>query len=395
MTWPATAPRIALGAQGLIDAAPFGRGLPGTERALTHLGYVQIDTIAVVARAHHHTLWTRVPGFRPEHLDALIERRRAFEYWSHAAAYLPMAHYRFALPRMNAVRAGQIHWIRHPDRALMARIVDQIRAEGPLRARDFEVAPRGQGNGWWNWKPAKEALEQLFIQGDLMVSRRDGVEKVYDLPERVLPRHVDTRAPDLVEWAEHLIDTTLQAHAFAAPANFTYLRRGPELRTAVKNVLTQRVGEGRLTALTLPSGPVVYADPEVLDRRPRRPPPRVRLLSPFDNSIIDRKRTQHVHGFDYQIECYVKPSNRKYGYYCLPILYRDRLVGRLDAKADRAKRRFLVHDLHIERTIGDRESFLPALAHAVGDYARFNGCADIAIARVSPSAWRKDVSKLF
>jgi hypothetical protein len=358
---------------------------------------VQIDTISVVARAHHHTLWTRVPGFRPEHLDTLVAQRRAFEYWAHAAAYLPMSHYRFALPRMNALRRGERHWIRHPDFALMRAVVDRIRAEGALRARDFEN-PSGRSSGWWQWKPAKRALEQLYIQGDLMVSGRDGMEKIFDLPERVLPPDVDTREPSVEEWADHLIETTLAAHGFAAATGFTYQRRSEELRGAVARSIAGRVAAGTLASERLPSGLRVYGSPEAFASSPRRPPPGVRLLSPFDNAIIDRGRTLAVHGYDYQIECYVPAPKRRWGYYCLPILYRDTFVGRLDAKADRPRRELVVKHVFVERPDavagpGEREAFLDALGRAVRDYARFNGCATVRVEQVTPNRLRAPIAR--
>jgi hypothetical protein len=391
---PEAAARIALTRQGLVGAAPFGRGLAGAARALEALGYVQIDTISVVARAHHHTLWSRVPGFREAHLDTLVAERKAFEYWAHAAAYLPMRHYRFALPRMHAYRGSERHWIRNPDYALMRAVVDRIRAEGPLRSRDFEDA-QGGAQGWWQWKPAKRALEQLYIQGEIMVSRRDGMEKVFDLPERVLPADVDTRPPSTREWAEHLVDTTLDAHGFAPATTITYQRRSEALRRAVKALLAERVADGSLEVAKLPDGLRVYAARGLFDAPPRRPPPRVRLLSPFDNAIIDRARTLAVHGFDYVLECYVPAPKRRWGYYCLPIVYRDALVGRLDAKADRNRGSLVLRRVWIERDVGDPDAFLQAFAACLLDYAAFNGCADVEVGAVTPARWKRPLARCF
>jgi len=157
-----------------------------TLAAIQHLGYVQIDTISVVVRAHHHTLWNRARGYRPAHLDALLSERRVFEYWAHAAAVLPVEDYRFCLPRMRAIAAGKRHWYA-PDRKLMNKVLQRITVDGALRARDFEATgARKKPQAMWDWKPAKRALEQLFMQGELMVARREGFSKVYDLTERVL-----------------------------------------------------------------------------------------------------------------------------------------------------------------------------------------------------------------
>ena len=388
------AARIALEHQGLLGAAPFGRGVAGAERALTAIGYVQIDTISVVARAHHHAFWSRVPTFRPEHLDALVASRRAFEYWAHAAAYLPIADYRFALARMQETKIRLKHRLRGKERKLLTVILDRIRAEGPLRARDFET-PRRKRTGWWDWKPAKRGLEQLFFQGDLMASGRDGFEKVYDLPERVLPSDVDTRLPTIDEWADHAIDSTLRAHGFATAPSLTYGRKNAELRKAVKRSLAARVAERRLEVRTLGDGFVVYGEPQAFARAPRAPKSRVKLLSPFDNAIIDRNRALALHAFDYQIECYVPQEKRRFGYFCLPMLYADRFVGRVDAKADRESKVLRLKHVHVESEPDDAEAFASALHAEARAYAAFNGCDDVAVERVSPKRWQQPIAAQF
>jgi uncharacterized protein YcaQ len=328
--------RIALDRQGLLTANPFGRGKQAVLRAVEHLGYVQIDTISVVARAHHHVLWSRVDNYRDPLIDRLVRERKIFEYWYHAASWLPMRDYRFALPRMNQLN-GERNWFGDGDRKLMHEILRRITAEGPMRARDF-ADEQHRGNGWWEWKPAKQALEQLFMQGELMASHRDGFQKVYDLPERVLPDWVDKRLPSLQEYAAYLVDTTLRAHGFASLKSMTYLRRGRALRDAVRQLLDARIDAGSLVAIDPGNGTRVYIDPERLESRAPRSQARVRLLSPFDNAVIQRQRGREIFDFDYQIECYLPESRRQYGYFCLPLLYRDRFVGRIDCKAHREKR---------------------------------------------------------
>jgi uncharacterized protein YcaQ len=382
--------RIALDAQGLTRAAPFGRGPGATHRALEQLGYIQIDTISVVARAHHHTLWNRVPNYQPLHLDRLVRDRRAFEYWFHAAAYLPMRDFRFALPRMHALKNGERHWF-EKDRKLMRRIVDRIRSEGPLMARDFE-SPTGRKEGWWDWKPAKRALEQLYMQGDLMISARDGFQKVYDLTERVLPPGIGTSAPSADEFAGYLLETAVRAHGFASAKEITYLRRGAAIRRALRARLNALVSDGALVVVRN-NGADYYADPDLLDRATPRTPARVRLLSPFDNAVIQRDRNVALHDYDYQIECYVPAPKRRFGYFCLPILYRDRFVGRVDCKAHRKQRRLDLAHLHIERDIRDGEQFSAAFAEAARNFAAFNDCAVVNLVKVSPRRWDHEVRK--
>ena len=386
--------RIALARQGLIGRRRPGRGLDGVLKALDRLGYVQIDTISVVARAHHHTFWSRVSGYRDEHLNRLVRRGEAFEYWSHAAAYLPMRDYRFSLPAMRAFRNGEERWMRSREPQVMRAVLNRIRDEGPLRARDFVDKPRGSP-GWWDWKPAKGALEQLFMQGDLMCVRRDGFEKVYDLTERALPGDVDTSEPSVEEHAAHLLDSTLRAHGLAAPRTFTYGiclgKRNAPTRAAVKALLTERVRNGTLATAETANGKLFYGLPETLAGRPRKPPPVVRILSPFDNSVIQRDRALTLYGFDFQLECYVTEAKRRWGYFCLPLLFGDTFVGRMDCKAHRASGVFEIRHLHLEKPLG--EAFDPAFSAAVRDYAEYNGCDGVEVSRVSPARERARIAR--
>ncbi len=387
--------RIALDHQGLLGRSPFGGGAKATLRAIQRLGYVQIDTISVVARAHHHVLQTRVPDYQPSHLDQLLEAGRIFEYWSHAAAYLPMDDYRYALPKMRAMARGEDRWVRSRDQRLMGRILDRIKIDGPLQARDFDAPKTHDASGWWSWKPAKQALEQLFMEGRLMVSRREGFQKVYDLSERVLPPDVNLDEPSPREFARYLIRQALEAHGFANAGTMTYLRRGRELREAVTAELDEMNASGTLVRFTIAPVPgqemLLYARPEVLEARAPAVRSSARVLSPFDNAVIQRKRSETLFGLDYQLECYLPADKRRYGYFCLPLLYRDRLIGRADCKAHRRDSVLEIRALFVE----DERPFLEeptacadALANAMRAFARLNGCNAIRLNRVEPPRWQ-------
>ena len=383
--------RLALAHQGLTQANPFGRGKAGVQNAIERLGYVQIDTISVVARAHHHVLRSRVANYEPKLLDRLIDERKVFEYWYHAAAYLPMSEYRYALPRMATYKSGEAKWMRSRDTRLMADVLDRVRDEGPMMARQFERPGGKAAQGWWDWKPAKRALEQLFMQGDLMIAARDGFQKRYDLSERVLPDWVDTSMPTNDEFARHLVDGVLRAHGFSTMKGFTYLRPGAEVRQHAKAYVEQRIDAGTLTAIRLPSGEVGYADPELLESAGPRTRAVVSLLSPFDNSVIQRSRGIAVFDFDYQIECYVTESKRQYGYFCLPILFRDQFVGRADCKAHRKTGRFEVKALYMDAPLPD-PALTSALADALWQFADFNGCDSITLGAVSPATFKRPLT---
>jgi hypothetical protein len=366
--------RIVLEAQGLGAQAGLPRRRGGALGVLERLGYVQIDTISVVERAHHHVLWSRTPGYAPADLDALVAERSVFEYWSHAAAYLPMRDYRFSLPRKEAFRSGRRHWHRRSSRA-RGWVLDRIRAEGALRSADFEQAKKP--GPWFEWKPAKVALEQLFLEGVLMVAGRRGFQKLYDLTERVLPPGVDAREPDAREYAQHLVEAGLRAQGLASEAELCYQRRG--VRRAVRAVLRELEEAGKVRRVRVEGGDeddfVLAGTLEKPAARTEKRPAAVRILSPFDNLVIQRARLKRLFGFDYQIECYLPASKRRYGYFCLPVLWGDRFAGRLDAKADREARTLLVRGLHLELSAEDEKSFRPAFDEELGRFARFNGCA--------------------
>ena len=155
---------------------------------------MQIDTISVIERAHHHVFWTRCPKYKPSDLDSLLSSRKVFEYWSHAASYLPMKDYRYSLPLKKKFAKRKSSWFPR-DPQLMRLVLKRIEKEGPLRSKDFKNSQQSKRSGWWEWKPTKKALERLFLEGKLEITRREGFQKVYDLPERVIPSSTDTSFP--------------------------------------------------------------------------------------------------------------------------------------------------------------------------------------------------------
>ena len=391
---PAQLRRIALRHQGLAGARRIGAGIAGMRKTLERLGYVQIDTISVVARAHHHTFFTRVSRYQESALNRLLAARQAFEYWCHAAAYLPMRDYRFAVPMMRAKARGEL-WNHRAEAKVRAWVLDRIRAEGPLFARDFEHAPR-QSKGWWDWKPAKRALEQLFMEGTLTTAERQGFQKRYELAERFLPAGIDTSEPTLTDHADHVVDVGLAAHGFATDATLAYFRRDARVRAAVRRQLAARVRQGELVRTRTRAGERIYARPGTLDARTKPLPPLARILSPFDNAVIQRRRSAEVFGFDYTIECYLPAAKRRYGYFALPILFADRLVGRMDCKAHRGEGRFEIKALYLEDEAAmASDAFLPALAAAAREYAAFTGCGEVQVREVSPAAFSKPFQRLF
>lgn len=369
--------------QGLLTSAPFGKGKKAVEHALKQLGYLQIDTLSVVERAHHHTLWTRIPDYKTAYLEELVKERKVFEYWFHAASYLPICDYRFALPQMLHVKRNEAHYYK-ADPRVMQYVMDTIRAEGPKKARDFEIESKKPGS-WWNWKPAKIALERLFLQGDLMIAERNGMQKAYDLAERVLPGNIDLRMPDPLEFAEYLVKTYLRAYGFTTLKQITHLKKGAAIRKYVNQVLHSMLEEGTIQKIEIENFPPVFVLQHLAEKAIREHSPGIRILSPFDNSIIHRDRLQQFFGFDYRIECYTSKEKRQYGYFCLPILFGNKFIGRADCKAHRKAQQFEVIHLHMEPEYSSAELWIKPFVAYIKLFATFNACTSVKLSQVSPS----------
>ena len=375
--------RLALAAQGLLQAQPYGRGLAGARKAINHIGYVQIDTISVVERAHHHVFNSRVPKFKPAMTNQMLLDGDIFEYWSHAAAFLPIADYRFSLPYKHAIKSGQTHWNKTPDKKLMGELLARVRSAGPIRSRDVETNTTKRA-GWWDWKPAKKALEQLYMEGDLMVSDRKGFQKTYDLTERVLPSHVNSQMPSMEELATHIVEQQLRCHGFASLKGLTYLRRHIELRKAVKDLINERSAQRTLEQVQVSSGEVFILETGVLERPLPRLKNRILILSPFDNSVIQRERLKALFQYDYQLECYVPAAKRKYGYFCLPLLFRDEFIGRMDCKAHRKINHLEIKSLYFEQHNFDEELVITAFVDAITQFCHFQNCDSVSLTKAHP-----------
>ncbi len=379
---------ITLHKQGLSKNNYFGTGIKGCLNTIEQLAYLQIDTLSVVERAHHHTMWSRVSNYQQGYLNELIHQRKIFEHWFHAASYLPMQDYRFALPKMEAIKQGKVPYYNKVDTKTLNNVLDKIRIDGPLKAKDFKSNKTKSGT-WWNWKPAKQALERLFMQGDLMISKREGMEKVYELRERVLPTHINTQSPDMLEFAEYLVNSATKAYGFTSVKHITHLRSNVPLNKAVNDILHQQVEQGLLTILTTDNMPKTYIETSLLNTHIPPSPKGVKLLSPFDNALIHRDRLEQVFDYHYRLECYVPKAKRQYGYFCLPILYKNTIVGRADCKAHRSTQLFELINLHIEKTLNDTDAFIEALVETVLSFAHFNHCNTVKLTQVKPARLAK------
>ncbi|MGH3728393.1 MAG: winged helix-turn-helix domain-containing protein [Micromonosporaceae bacterium] len=371
--------RIALAAQGFADPGsdrpPDARRL---RRLVERLGVLQIDSVNVLLRAHYMPAFSRLGAYPMDQLDQLAGRkpRRLFEYWGHEASLLPVRLHPYLRWRMHLGHQwGVARWAReNPDFVTWVR--DEVRDKGPLTAREIEHdAPRRKDHWGWNWSEVKKALECLFWEGQVTAARRNGsFERVYDLPERSLPAEVvNAPTPERAEAHRELIRTAAVALGVATEPDLRdYYRLGSaESRVAVAEL----VEAGELRPVTVAG----WRHPAYLHPR-ARVPRRIEastLLSPFDPLIWERSRTERLFGFRYRIEIYVPASKRVYGYYVLPFLLGDRLVARVDLKADRKAGVLRVPAAWAEPDSAAEET-APALASALQRLAGFLGLEMVA-----------------
>ena len=397
------ASQIVLNAQLLNGIPKVPKGKKGTAGIIHKLGYIQIDTISVINRAHHHILWTRNNNYSEKHLhDLQAKDKLIFEYWTHAMSFIPMEDYRYSLPRMINFRKPKSKWLKHrfnQSKKYFDYVLDMIKNEGELSSSDFENDTGKKGGTWWEWKPTKTALEYLFWQGDLMISERKNFQKFYDLRERVLPGNIDTTMPSNKELSRYFIKHALTSLGVASEKEILkYMQPGKSTvsdlqivdKAAMKKTIDELHESGELISLLIKEDhkTVNYAFPEsgnVITKR-KKAASQIHLLSPFDNLIIQRERTKRLFNFDYAIECYLPPSKRKYGYFVVPILWKNKFAGRLDPKADRQNETLIINNLVFEDDFQDYEEFIFLFSQKLKSFAEFNYCKKILIKKSHPKS---------
>lgn len=361
----------------LLNRNRIPQSKAGTYKAIDQLGYVQIDTISVIERSHHLVLFTRNPAYKQSHLHELQAKdKKIFEYWAHAASFIPMKDYRYYLPRMkqkHAYGSWISNWVKE-NRKVIKLVRNRVEKEGALSASDFSDEPNRKRGPWWDWKPAKMALEILFWQGVLMVKERRSFQRVYDLTERVLPKGLDVSMPTDKEEKEFFIRRALQAMGVATEndiRNYISIKKNltPYINSLLKAWEIEEIG---IENLKTPY--YILSDEHFEGCDPYN---EVHFLSPFDNLIILRSRTKALFDFDYTLECYVPKHKRKYGYFSMPILWQNELVGLIDLKADRANGAFLIQNIHLHDNRIDYKRFGPAFAQALNNFAQFHKCPNI------------------
>jgi uncharacterized protein YcaQ len=368
---PAQARAIWLRAQRLDREAPFGKGPEATRKATEHLGYVQIDTINVIERSHHHILHTRIPEYARADLEqAQSVDKSVFEYWTHALSYVPTAHYRYFMPAMARHRETPNRWMSDVLPDDYTALLRRIRKEGAISIRDIEEDLVEKTHPWGSRKPSRRALRFGFFVGDLAISKRTGMVKSYELARRHFAWPRRPRAASERQFAEYLLDRAVRAQGMVSLDSvcFGTLSAKP----AVAALIETRVRGRRLMPVHIDGHDRIqhWAEPDMLDAIPQPADvPLVHILSPFDPLVIQRKRLNLFFGYDHRFEAYVPPAKRVLGYFALPVLVGDEIVAAIDLKADRQARKLVVKQW--TWLAGKRAAAKSAIDDALGRFERF------------------------
>ncbi len=376
---------LMLDAQGLLQPRSKAAKKADVLESIRLMGLLQIDTISVVNRSPYLVLWSRLGDYNMKWLDELLAEGNLFEYWSHAACFLPIEDYPMYRRLMLDGQKGWTSakkWLEE-HAAVVEQVMSRVHERGPVRSSDFERTD-GQKGAWWNWKEEKLALEALFNTGDLMISKRHNFQRLYDLRQRVLPTWEDAHAPSYEEVRRTMTLKAVKALGIATAlwiAEYFYMPK-----QGIKPYMEKLADEGALIRVEV-EGQVepFYIHPDSqksLKKAESLKPSLTALLSPFDPLTSDRKRALDLFNFDYRIECYTPAPKRRYGYFTLPILWRGQLIGRLDPKAHRKDKVFEIKALHLEPGVVVTDEMIADLAKMLQDCASWHQTPEV-IVRVS------------
>ena len=355
------------------------------------LGYLQIDTLNMVNRAHYVTLWSRLGSYDLDTLHQLVYtpgQRQLYEGWGHAACILPLEHYRYH--RWRTIPDFSAWWNQDGNRELTDQTLERIRAEGGLGVGDFEYQGPKR-NPWYDWKPSKTALEALFAAGDLMIADRVNFQRVYDIKERVLPDWVDALPADSEEGRRFCVEQAARALGVFDQRNlnwYAYI-----WAKQIKPTVQELHADGTLVEI---QGETMDGVRKWLVHRDTLPllqragdgeikTERTTFLSPFDSFFWAHERDQRLWGFNQVLECYKRPQDRIYGYFCLPILHKDCLVGRFDPKLDRKTGVLNLLSLALEPGVAADDELVAAVSAAMRDFLAWHGAKELRIDRSDPS----------
>ena len=401
-----TVRRLALVKQHLAGPS-LGHDAASLLHLVRDLGCLQLDPISAVARSHQLVVWSRVGQYDLDQLDQLLWRERSlFEYWAHMASIVPVAdypiHQHFMRSYATDTATGEVsqryaQWLIDNQR-LKRHILQQIRRHGPIASRDLEaenkVSAGWYSTGWTSGRDVGQMLDYLWTKGQIMVAGRAGLQKLWDLSERCLPDWTPRDKLNARQVTYRAAQTAVKALGVATAQHIKghYIRRRYE---DLPQVLKQLVHDGRLETVGVEGQSGTWYlhadDAPVIDQLGSIDFSATTLLSPFDNLICDRARTSQLFNFDFRIEIYVPQAKRKFGYYVLPILHGDHIIGRLDPKFDREHARLHLHAIHAEANAPRDRATARLIRGAIENLATFLGARDIHYTHLVPSGWQRDL----
>jgi uncharacterized protein len=407
-TYPVSALRtLALHAQGLDKAGNAAPTRDAVYGIIDQIGCLQIDTLHMVRRSHYLVLWSRLGNYDPGHLDALTSAadRRLFEGWQHAASIIPLTQYRYQLPAQRNLHEHPTSWYGRwlnetVQQEFVPQVLQRIQREGPLKVSNFESDGHQPGT-WWNWRPAKVALEFLYAYGELMIAGREKFQRLYDLTSRVLPPWVDTREPTIEERDRFWVESGAKAQGVCSPrhaGDYTWMKV-----TRSKPIVEELIKAGILlpvtgTLMNGETGPlIVHRDnlaPLEQAASGALKAERTTFLSPFDNLWWASRRDEQFWGFHQSLEAYLPAEKRVYGYFCMPILHKDKLVGRFDPKLQRKTGILILKSLLLEPGIKPDEELVGSIAGSMRDFMAFHAARELVIEHSEPAGFAKKLLKL-
>ena len=393
--------RLAVYKQGLHQR-PKSSGQAELKRIIARIGLLQLDSISVIARSHYLVMLARAGLYQPADLDDLLTDGFLFESWAHAACQIPMAHYPYFHAFIQQKQLKETRW--HIQKlgddvdVIIEQTLSAIRGQGPMSSKDFKSERRSNA-GWWNWKPAKVALEYLFDRGELMIAYRQQFRRYYDLSERVLADKnlkLDKTLDDYQRWT---IERGLRHIGIAAIDQIADYYRQPKRRAAAIIDEMQRQGNVEPVKVRGWKEPawIHRDDMPLLDeiKAGQHAPQMTLFLSPFDNLFWHRGRDKMLWDFHYRIEVYTPKPKRVYGYYVMPILHGGELVGRIDPKLERKDKRLIFHALHLEDKTQVTPSLTQGLIDAIREFMAFHQCETFELRQCQDQRLKRTLQKHF
>lgn len=393
--------RLSVYLQGLHQR-PASNDKDDLKHIIKRIGLLQLDSISVIARSHYLVMLARAGLYDRKHLDSLLDDGFLFESWAHAMCQIPMAHFPYyhAYIQQKQLKETKWHINKLGDEAdeIIARVRETIYENGAMSSKDFDSKSK-QAGGWWNWKPAKIALEYLFDQGHLMVTHRKKFQRYYDLTERVLEGAnltLDKTIDDFHYWT---VEQGLKRVGIGTIEHISdYYRQHKKSTTAQIDHMIKAGQALPVEVVGWDESAYIHQDTiATLEQiqAGEQEPQQTLFLSPFDNLFWNRDRDEILWDFYYRIEVYTPKDKRVYGYYVLPILHKEELVGRIDPKVDRKKKHLIIHALHLEDATEVTEELIQGLIAAFEEFMTFHRCDTMELVECKHSTLRNKIRTYF